>query len=74
MMTRRYVAAIKRWRAAGCPARNDAEVEKMLAICKACEHYDKGNCSQCGCRVNDSRWSLTNKIRMATENCPAGKW
>lgn len=38
-----------------------------LATCKSCEHRVATNCSKCGCFV-------MLKIRVASEECPAGKW
>ena len=71
-----YREAIRRWQAAGRPTRADAEVAAVLAICEACPRFrqDKRTCTVCGCRVNGSRWALVNKARMATEECPEGRW
>ena len=71
-----YVAAIRRWRKAGRPRRSDAEVDFLLAICRACPLYDadKKRCRQRGCRATASKTALVNKLRMATESCPIGRW
>jgi hypothetical protein len=68
-----YGKALFMWGAAGFPERSDEEVARLLAICQACEHYTQGRCRKCGCRVSNAP-ALINKIRMATENCPIGKW
>lgn len=70
-----YAAAISRWAAAGFPVREQAEVEQIESeLCQPCEHYRDGRCKRCGCQVTQSRIALINKIKMATEKCPIGKW
>jgi hypothetical protein len=68
-----YAQALVRWTKAGFPERSDDEVSRLESICKACSKYVDGRCKQCSCRVN-KRPAVVNKIRMATENCPLGKW
>ena len=68
-----YGRALARWTAAGFPERSDAEVARLVAICKACPKYVAGRCSDCRCRVSEGP-AVVNKIRMATENCPKEKW
>ena len=73
----RWGVAVWEWAKAGFPRRTDEEVDRFLAICREpCDRYDeeKGRCKTCGCNVNRKRVALVNKIRMATEHCPAGKW
>jgi hypothetical protein len=49
------------------------DLEKRLAICKACDNFDAialkgtGRCKLCGC-------STHLKLSMATEKCPIDKW
>lgn len=73
-----YRKAVKKWTAAGKPVRTDEEVQRIYKEhCSECEHFNtKGSCQICGCRVDKSAGALTNKIRMATENCPLDppKW
>lgn len=71
-----YGRALRRWTWAGFPMREQAEVERIEAeICRPCEMYDDGHCGKCGCRVSKRRWfAVLNKIKMATESCPLGKW
>ena len=42
---------------------------KRLALCLACEHYDRAGagCTKCGCPAGA-------KISWALEKCPVGKW
>jgi len=68
-----YAAALAKWTRAGFPKRSQEEVERIELICRACEHYIGGRCNLCGCRVNLGP-AITNKIRMATENCQKDKW
>ena len=61
----------------GMPTRSDAEVAAIFAThCQPCEHYDPAaqTCAVCGCRVRQSGAALLNKIKMATERCPKGRW
>jgi hypothetical protein len=71
-----YAVALTRWTAAGFPTRTPAEVARIEAEhCRPCTpHYRDGRCTKCGCRVNTSSLAVANKIAMATEHCPAGKW
>lgn len=75
-----YATALARWVAAGQPRRTESEIKSILAICQACPLYrpnkkdtGKGHCKACGCGLNDKN-EVTNKIMMATEVCPKGKW
>jgi len=71
-----YAAALAKWAKAGYPVRSQEEVERIAAICKsnACGLYQDGRCRWCGCRVNNGRFPITNKIKMATEHCGLGFW
>lgn len=72
-----YLSAVKRWVAAGRPARPPEEVERLFRDhCSVCELYDKENhaCKNCGCSVSADGAPLANKISMATEKCPLGRW
>ena len=74
---RSYAKATARWIAAGRPKRSDSEVTRIYdEVCTPCSDFDKEreSCRICGCRVSKSRRALLNKLRMATESCPAGKW
>jgi hypothetical protein len=73
----RYSRAIHRWIVAGQPVRPEEEVRQIFeTLCRSCEHFDAQReiCKTCGCRVRKSGLALMNKIRMATEQCPRGKW
>lgn len=72
----RYSKAVARWIAAGRPTRSQDEIDALLAICQGCEHFnaDASACRRCGCNLNNQRSGLTNKLAMATEHCPLGKW
>jgi hypothetical protein len=73
-------AAVREWRRAGKPTRTNAQVEAILRICAGdattpkCEHYVNGRCRKCRCRVNTGKIPLFNKLRMATEGCPDGRF
>ena len=77
----RWHKAILTWRKAGSPVRNKEEMAECLAVCKSpCKFYDTriagfaGYCTVCGCGVSGVPIGELNKIRMATEKCPKGKW
>lgn len=68
----KYALALAKWKAAGSPVRDEAEVSRLMAICEVCPKFVKScggkpKCKECGC------W-LKQKIPMATEECPMGKW
>jgi hypothetical protein len=74
---RNYAHATTAWVKNDMPSRSDAEVMDILNNkCMPCEHYEKskGRCRVGGCRLNLSATAVANKIRMATEHCPKGKW
>lgn len=70
-----YAQALVAWTRAGFPVREQSEVERIERdLCRPCEHYVEGRCNKCGCRVTKSSLAIFNKIKMATEKCPVGKW
>ncbi len=74
---RSYTRAVARWVGEGSPVRSDEEVVQIYeTLCKPCEFYNAERlaCNVCGCRLRESGSAFTNKIKMATEHCPKGKW
>lgn len=74
-----YTKAVTRWKLAGSPTRDQAEIDRILSICKACPYYvedKRPHCNLCGCSCNAQAEGLQNKIAMATESCPLDppKW
>lgn len=68
-----FASAIARWTLAGMPRRSQAEIDERLAICQACPFLKNNHCTKCGCAcVEQNR--LINKLALATEKCPEGKW
>ena len=72
------LAVEARWIAAGRPMRTADKIAAIFEICRECEHFQaknerNGTCGLCGCRLKQTG-GLLNKIAMATESCPAGKW
>lgn len=65
--------AASRWAKGGFALTKSAEVETRLEICNSCKSYDAegyggvGGCLICGCIIPA-------KVRLATEQCPEGKW
>ncbi len=73
----KYALAVAKWVKAGRPVRDQAEVDRIFhELCRPCRDFDggRGSCQMCGCKVNHSGGALRNKISMATESCPRGKW
>jgi len=68
--------AQKTWEDAGKPERSPEEVERIVAICEACDAYNHKTkqCGVCGCLCRKKGMARFNKPRMATEHCPRGKW
>lgn len=72
-----YFGAIRRWVASGRPTRTKEEIQHLFDThCKGCEMYDavKHACKSCGCNVSQDGDPLDNKLAMATEHCPLGRW
>lgn len=72
-----YSAAVRRWVAAGKPERTDDEIKEIYENhCSQCSMYDKERkiCNSCGCPANTNQPALRNKLRMATEACPLGRF
>jgi hypothetical protein len=68
-----FSSAMVRWGASGFPVRSQQEIEKLLSICQSCEFFVENHCSQCGCACNEQN-QVMNKLVIATEKCPQGKW
>ena len=69
-----YAKAVAKHVTTGMERRTDSEVNTLLTICESCEHYAGGKCRVCGCRCNRGKIAYLNKLRMASEHCPKGKW
>ena len=71
----RWAKAVIAWKEAGSPKRSDEDVQRIVeTLCTPCDHFTGSSCRKCGCRISKSRQALVNKVRMATESCPIGKW
>lgn len=77
-------AALVRWVASGLKRVSEDDYERRMETCRACQHLslpprttlyqlvgmsqqEKTLCGLCGCDVR-------RKARLATENCPDGRW
>jgi len=69
-----YAGALTRWFAASRPKRTPERIAELLVICETCEKFKDGACDSCGCKINRSPSAWRNKLAMATESCPLGKW
>ena len=68
-----FAAAMARWALAGLPRRSKAEISERLAICQTCDYLQNNVCTHCGCQCVEQN-QLMNKLAIATERCPEGKW
>jgi hypothetical protein len=79
-ITRRLLTwseACAKWVEAGSPVRLQDEIDRIYKyFCKPCSFRmrSKNICLVCGCRVDVFGYAVFNKIKMATEHCPKGKW
>ena len=73
-------AATIRWIASGRKVVTDDQFKQRLDMCSACPSCDKQektwSCLDCGCYLNETPtgFPLPPKARMASEECPQGKW
>jgi hypothetical protein len=67
----RFSEALGRHVAGGMEAVSEAEYQRRLAVCSACEFFRDGVCLKCGCRLAGD---VVAKARWASEQCPEGKW
>lgn len=68
-----FAWAITNWAASGFKTRNEDAINERLAICRACPELVNDQCQKCGCACVESN-RLINKLALATEKCPLGKW
>lgn len=68
---------------AGMPKASDEVIEQRFSICKACQWFkadiddpEQGICKQvhCGCSIKSVGRTGLNKLALANEACPIGKW
>jgi hypothetical protein len=59
--------SISTWAKAGMPLSKIETLQARLNTCKTCEHFKGGVCGKCGCII-------FLKARLATSQCPIGKW
>lgn len=72
-----YATAVRRWVGAGRPERTDEEIRAIFdEHCNQCAMFDRdrGICNSCGCPSNTNQPAIRNKLRMATEPCPLGRF
>lgn len=72
-----YTTALRKWVGAGRPERTQEEIEAIFnEHCSKCDMFDKERkiCNSCGCPSNTNQPAIRNKLRMATEACPLGRF
>lgn len=70
-----YSKAVRRWIAAGRPVRTQEEIDKIYdEHCSGCAMFIDGVCNSCGCPASRDQPPLRNKLKMATEACPLGRF
>jgi uncharacterized protein (DUF885 family) len=68
-----FATALIRWASSGMQRRSQQEIEERLAICQACPQFIDNHCRVCGCPCIETN-QLMNKLALASEACPLGKW
>ena len=73
-----YLFAIRQWVAQGCPNRTPEEIKNLYEThCLNCDRRDPetDSCKNCGCALSATTLEpLKNKLAMATEHCPLGRF
>jgi hypothetical protein len=70
---RSLTTSLTEWAAAGFKVVTAEQFDQRLDECRQCEYWDPqamagtGKCRKCGC-------STQAKLRLATAQCPIGKW
>ena len=68
-----FANAIAKHTANGFKRRSQVEINDRLAICQACPQFADNHCRVCGCPCVEAN-QLLNKLALASETCPLGKW
>ncbi len=65
-----YIKELTRWKLAGSPLREQAEIDRIFnTICSPCPHFEGNRCGLCKCFLNTN--TKFNKIAFGTTKCPA---
>ena len=68
-----FANAMARHAASGFTRCSDSIIEERLAVCQACPQLVDHHCQLCGCACIAEN-QLMNKLALASETCPLGKW
>src|SRR5262245_27907966 len=68
-----FAVAMGRHAVSGWRYGTPEEIGDRFTICLACDQYNGELCLACGCHCN-SQSKLLNKLALALERCPLGKW
>ncbi|WP_397568535.1 DUF6171 family protein [Schlesneria sp. T3-172] len=68
-----FANAMARHAATGFSRAADTVIEERLSICQRCPHLVDQHCQLCGCPCIAEN-QLLNKLALASESCPLGKW
>jgi hypoxanthine phosphoribosyltransferase len=69
-----YSKAVTTHISSGMETRSQEEIERIYKICEACPHFVNNSCALCGCTISKNPNAFRNKVAMASEQCPIGKW
>ena len=72
-----FARALRAWILAKCPTRTPEEIKHIYdSHCLGCDRRDPDtdSCKNCGCTVSRASTPLSNKLAMATEHCPLGRF
>lgn len=68
-----FANAMARHAATGFSRAAETIIEERLSICQRCPHLVDQHCQLCGCPCIAEN-QLLNKLALASESCPLGKW
>ena len=68
-----FASAMARHAANGFKRCSKKQIDERLAICQSCPHLVDNHCQLCGCACIETN-QLMNKLALASEACPLGKW
>lgn len=68
-----FAQAMARHAASGFKRCSKKQISERLEICQSCPHLQDNHCSLCGCACIAEN-QLMNKLALASEKCPLGKW
>ena len=70
---RNFATAFAKHAASGSPKASQEDIDRRLAECELCPHFQHQHCQLCGCRCKGNK-TFMNKLAWADQSCPDGRW